>query len=220
MQNPSYKLRNRKKDLSPYLFHFTKGDDCKNILHKILDEECLRAERGYICFTESPLTSSNELFEYMYSYRTPMYSKYGIGFNRDVLIDQFRARPVIYGDNADFTMLGNGLKWRFELLDIHSHDYTWLREWRIEGNEFNFSSISKDDIIVVAPTDKELKELVSFMDFEEMDFSIVEGIAYPSPIYRMARIWKGFSFDEVIKYDNDNIVDFMTMMQDIDETIK
>lgn len=220
MQNPSHNLRDRKKDLSPYLFHFTKGDDCKDVLYKILNEECLKAQRGHLCFTESPLTSSNELFKYMNSWSTPMFSKYGIGFKRDILIDLFRARPVIYGDGKELKLLDERLKWRFELLDIHSHDYTWLREWRIEGNEFNFSSISKDDIIVVAPTDKELKELVSLMDFEEMDFSIVEGIAFPSPIYRMARIWKGISFDEAIKYDNDNIVDFMTMMQDIDETIK
>ena len=220
MQNPSHNLRERKRDLSPYLFHFTKGEDCQDKLINILSEECLKSKLGYQCFTESPLACSHELFKYMESWDKPMYSRYGIGFKRDILIDKFRARPVIYGDDKDFAMLGNGLNWRYELLDIQSHDYTWLREWRIKGNSFNFSSISKEDIIVIAPTDKELKDLVSGMDFVEMDFSIIEGIGYPSPIYRMARIWKGMSFDEALKYDNDNTVELMTIMQDIDETIE
>ena len=80
MQNPSHNLRERKKDLSPYLFHFTKGSDCKERLESILSEECLKSKLGYICFTESPLTCSHELFKYMESWKEPMYSRYGIGF--------------------------------------------------------------------------------------------------------------------------------------------
>lgn len=220
MQNPSHNLRERKKDLSPYLFHFTKGSDCKERLQSILSEECLKSKLGYICFTESPLTSSHELFKYMESWKDPMYSRYGIGFKRDILIEQFRARPVIYGDDKDFSMLGNGLNWRYELLDIHEHDYTWLREWRIEGNEFHFSSVSKEGILVIAPTEEELNSLVSFWEYSEMDFSIIEGIGYPSPIYKQSRGWKGISFDEVLKYDNDNTVELITILQDIGESME
>ena len=217
--NPSHNLREQKRDISPYLFHFTKGPDCKERLESILSEKCLKSERGYICFTELPLTCSHELFKYMESWDKPMYSKYGIGFKRDILIDKFRARPVIYGDDKDFAMIGNGLNWRYELLDVHSHDYTWLREWRIEGKEFFFSSITKDDVIVVAPTEKELRDIVSYWDFDEMDFSIIENVGYPSPIYRQSRAWKGISFDEVLNYDNDNIVELITILQDIGETL-
>ena len=110
----------------------------------------------------------------MESWKDPMYSRYGIGFKRDILIDQFRARPAIYGDDKDFAMLGKWLNWRYELLNVHKHDYTWLREWRIEGNEFHFSSVSKEGILVIAPTKEELNSLVSFWEFSEMDFSIIE----------------------------------------------
>jgi len=219
--NPSHNLRERKKDLSPYLFHFTKGDECKENLENILSEKCLRSERGYICFTESPLTYSHELFRYMESWEKPMYSRFGIGFKRDILIDAFRARPVIYGDEKDYSMLGNGLNWRYELLDVHSHDYTWLREWRIEGNKFGFSTISKDDIIVIAPTEDELTDLVSYWELDDIDFGYENenGIAHPYPIYHQSREWKGISFDEALKYDNDNTIEIITILQEIGEEI-
>lgn len=52
-----------------------------------------------------------------------------------------------------------------------------------------------------------------------MDFSIIENVGYPSPIYRQSRAWKGISFDEVSNYDNDNIVGLITILQDIGETL-
>ena len=220
MVNPSHNLRERRKDLSPYLFHFTKGLDCKEKLEKILSEECLKSELCYICFTESPLTSSHELFKYMESWDKPMYSRYGIGFNRDILIDQFRARPVIYGDDKDFAMIGNGLNWRYELLDVHSHDYTWLREWRIEGKEFNFSSVSKDNIIVVAPTEEELVDVVSSLEIDvDFNYENENRVANPYLTCRKAREWIGISFDETIKYDNDNTIELITFLQDIGEEL-
>ena len=216
--NPSNTIRSIKRDLSPYLFHFTKGKDPKSCLSTILDEQRLCSERGYICFTESPLSFSNELFEYMDSFEKPMYSKYGIGFERDLLIDQFRARPVIYGDPEDFRMIGNGLNWRYEELNVHTHDYTWLREWRILGNVFDFSTISKENIIVIASTKEDLKDLVE--DFEEMDYSIIEGRSYPTPIYRLARTWKGISFEEAVMYNSDNEMSIDVFLQEMDEAIK
>lgn len=220
MQNPSHNLRERKKDLSPYLFHFTKGKDCRERLESILSEECLKSRLGYICFTESPLTSSHELFKYMESKKAPMYSRYGIGFKRDILIDQFRARPVIYGDEKDFAMLGNGLNWRYEFLDVHKHDYTWLREWRIEGNEFHFSSISKEDIIVVAPTEEEIVDVVSSLGIDvDYNYEHENREANPYLICRKTREWVGISFNEIMQYDNDNTIELITMLQDIGEEL-
>ena len=220
MQNPSHNLRERKKDLSPYLFHFTKGFDCKERLESILSEECLKSKLGYICFTESPLTCSHELFKYMESWKEPMYSRYGIGFKRDILIDHFRARPVIYGDDKDFAMLGNGLNWRYELLDVHKHDYTWLREWRIEGNEFHFSSISKEDIIVVAPTEDEIVDVVSSLEVDvDFNYEHENRMANPYLLFRKTREWIGISFNETIKYDNDKTIELITFLQDIGEDL-
>jgi hypothetical protein len=156
----------------------------------------------------------------MESWKEPMYSRYGIGFKRDILIDQFWARPVIYGDDKDFAMLGNGLNWRYELLDIHKHDYTWLREWRIEGNEFHFSSISKEDIIVVAPTEDEIVDIASSLEIDvDFNYEHENRMANPYLLCRKTREWIGISFNETIKYDNDNTIELITFLQDIGEEL-
>ena len=97
MKSRSDEIRNRRKDLTPYLFHFIKGDKNPNsILSKILAEECLKSDKGVICFTEAPLTSCRDMFDYMEQYRKPMYTKFGIGILRDLLFE-LGARNVIYG---------------------------------------------------------------------------------------------------------------------------
>lgn len=60
MPNPSENLR-RRKDLSPFLFHFTKGDDAEAIIRTIVQESKLKSDVGYICFTERPLIMCDEL---------------------------------------------------------------------------------------------------------------------------------------------------------------
>lgn len=207
MKNPSDNIRIRKPDLSPYLFHFTSNDNPIGRIHSILSERCLKSNKlDYICFTDSPLSQSIEQFKYMYSfypYREPMYSKFGIGFNRDLLIKTYNARPVIYADMDEYKSLDESLKWRFEKLDVETHDYTWLREWRIKGNCFDFSEISIEDVIVVAPTKEDLEQLVKGQELECLDFDFEDGICYPYPIYRLARVWRGITLEDANLCKND-----------------
>jgi hypothetical protein len=87
MANPSKKIREQRDDLSPFLFHYTKGREAFEILLSIIDEKKLKSEKGYICFTEAPLATSLRMFDYMNQYPDPMYAPYGIGFNRDFLFN-------------------------------------------------------------------------------------------------------------------------------------
>ena len=59
------KFRKARKDYSPFLFHFIKGEngDPKGTLNNILSDMKLKSERGYMCFSASPLTSIGRFFE-------------------------------------------------------------------------------------------------------------------------------------------------------------
>ena len=213
--NPSDNLRQNRIDLSPYIFHFT-SDNPVETLKKILNERRLYSKnKEYVCFTENPITAYWENLEYMQQFNKPMYSKHGIGFNRDILFNKYGARPVIYGDEQEGKRLKDiGLHWRFELLDTHSHDFTWLREWRIP-NEFDFSSLSKDEIIIIAPTEEDLRELITEQDLVDIDFSyesdIKECIAFP--IFAETIAWKGFSLAEIKLAKNDFDISGKTQAQ-------
>lgn len=223
--NPSHNLRDRKPDLSPFLFHFTSGGDPFSNINSIIEERrlvCRRNVETYlkaVCFSESPLTLSLQVFNYMNEWPKPRFSKYGLGFKRDVLIRDCVARPVIYGDEHEYELLPNELKWRFERLDVSQHDFQWLREWRIKGDTFDFSNISTDDIIIIAPTTEDLEKIVAFQEFDELDFEFDHGKTFPYPIYKLSREWKGVSFEILSSYSSDNELERVTDSQEIGETI-
>lgn len=59
------KFKRARLDQSPYLFHFVNGRD-KNpgeTLLKILKEQRLKSDKGYICFSASPITAIKKFFE-------------------------------------------------------------------------------------------------------------------------------------------------------------
>ncbi len=212
--------------MSPFLFHFTSGEDPFGNINSIIDEQrlvCNSSAEDYlkaVCFTESPLTLSKQVFNYMNSWSKPRFSKYGIAFKRDVLIRDYLARPVIYGDEHEYKLLPDELKWRFELLDVNQHDFQWLREWRIKGEIFNFSNISTDDIIIITPTTEDLGKIVAFQEFDELDFEFDHGENFPYPIYKLSREWKGISFEMLSSYSTDRELERDTDLQKIGETIQ
>ena len=135
-----------------------------------------------------------------------MCSKFGIGFDCDILIRDYNARPVIWGNIEEYNLLEKSLRWRFEKLNLEEHDYTWLREWRIKGNSFDFSMISPDDIIVIAPTKRDLAQLVLENELDELDFDFEDGLCHPYPIYSLARAWKVITLEEASLCENDYVV--------------
>ena len=208
--NPSENLVKNRNDLSPYLFHFTKGEDAYDKLTNILNQLKLTSStHDYICFTETPITHFRENLLYMNSFYKPMLSFYGIGFRRDLLIKDFGAKSVIYGDKMDEANLKKiDMGWRFEELNVLTHDFTWLREWRIRY-EFAFSSISPEDIIIIAKTDDEVRSLCSLQELEDIDYEYEPEIGECTmwPMFSNLRGWKGISIEHMEKLASDKEVD-------------
>lgn len=174
----SDKFKRVKPDITPYLFHFTKGENAKETLKTILYEERLcSGSHDFICFTASPLTSLFEFFNTTVS-RTelPMYQPFGIGFSRNVMYQHYGARNVIYGSQDELDMMKSKcpeIAWRCEELDVERHDFEYLREWRVKGNEFKFDQIDKNELVIIADTKEHLKELVEGCDYD-IDFEEFE----------------------------------------------
>lgn len=208
--NPSENLVKNRNDLSPYLFHFTKGEDAYNKLESILNQlKLISNTHDYICFTETPITHFKENLLYMNRFYKPMLSFYGIGFRRDLLIKDFGAKSVIYGDKIDEVNLKKiDMDWRFEELNVLTHDFTWLREWRIRHN-FDFSSISPEDIIIIAKTDDEVRRLCSLQELEDIDYEYEPEIGECTiwPMFSNIRGWKGLSIEQVGRFVSDKEVD-------------
>lgn len=169
-ENPSIGIRICLKE-SPYLFHFfRKGNEFQSWIKALCDMHINACppnlnnhEDGAVCFTEIPIT---QIVKYI---DTPssMFAGYAIGFNRDMMYEHYSARPVIYGTAEDEEELRKTkLHWRYVNLDVHNNDYSWQREWRVEGNCFNFSEIINAEVssglsfsrmIVIAPSIQRLK---------------------------------------------------------------
>lgn len=86
------KFKRARLDQSPYLFHFVNGRDkkpCETLL-KILKEQKLKSDKGYICFSASPITAIKRFFETKTNTTgNPLYNPFGIGFSRDLLVRDF-----------------------------------------------------------------------------------------------------------------------------------
>lgn len=201
------KFRKARKDYSPYLFHFINGNDTNpyNTMGTILKELKLKSQNDYICFSASPLTSISKFFKTkVRKTGNPMYCPYGIGFSRDILVRDFKARNVIYYDISEKKLIPPELEWRSLLLDVDHYDFEYLREWRISGNEFDFKNFPKEHMIIVAPNIKIITNLVAEHDFEFKPVIDCENgtIMYDcDEVFK--RQFKGVSVEDVNKYHND-----------------
>ena len=200
------KFKCARLDQSPYLFHFINGRDQSpcTTLQKILDEKQLISNKGYICFSASPITAIKRFFETKTkSTGQPMYLPWGLGFSRDILVRDFGARNVIYTDgNED---IPKHLKWRTDILNVNSYDFEYLREWRINGETFDFSKFPQGDIIVVAPDTNSLNHLVVKFDMKFTPYvNYYTGDIEEDWSEEFIREWKGISVD---KLGVDNLLD-------------
>ena len=157
--------------------------DAPTILHEILTNGTLLSKKHeYICFTDAPITCYLSNLEYFDSWKErgfkAMFSQYGIGIARDWLIENLGARPVIYGQPDEINLLNESIRWRFQELDIHKGDYSWLREWRIPMKELNLYEIPREHIIFIAPKEEELKGYAVDWDFD-VDFDYDHGESHP-----------------------------------------
>lgn len=213
------KFKRARLDQSPYLFHFVNERD-KNpgeTLLKILKEQKLKSDKGYICFSASPITAIKKFFETKTnSTGNPLYHPFGIGFSRDVLVRDFRARNVIYTDGTEY--IPDCLKWRTEKLDIDCYDFEYLREWRIKDRVFDFSKFPKGDMIVIAPDTNSLNHLVVKFDMEFTQYiDFHNGGLEPDRTDDPKREWKGIALVNLGEYQDDYAVSGSTASQVVGE---
>lgn len=211
------KLRSKRIDQSPYLFHFTKGSPAEagKAMYSIIENEKLISERGYISFTASPITALQRFFETPI-YRTghPMYQPYGLGFSRDLLVKGYGARNVIYSSKEDLKSIPEDLLWRSERLDVDVYDFEYLREWRIRGNVFDFSQFPKEQILIIAPTKEELNNFVVKHDLvfnPVVDY--INGDIDPDWDEVFYRNYKGITLHEALSKQDDYAVSASTVTQ-------
>ena len=167
MNQTLFEILQSRQDLSDYVFHFTKHRNAKNTLQRIIETQSVVDinDRGYLCFSEAPLTSLPAMFDIFKRYPDPMYSPYGVGIKKDFFY-QNGGRPVIYGDSNDRELLHPELLWRFEMLDFNQYDFSWLREWRIRTARLE---LNYNNCIAIVDTRNDIWDMKDiFLDFEDM----------------------------------------------------
>lgn len=183
-----------REDVSDYLFHFTKGKKAFETLEAILNDGKLKDvnKRGYLCFTEAPLTTLFNMFQIFERYDSPMYAPYGIGIKKNLLFNE-GCRPVIYGTKEDFGTFPKHLYWRCEEYMPGIKDYSWLREWRIKSESYNLP----EDSIIITKTECEQILLMKDTDVIDFDGDIEDGEYHGYVTGGFQRVYKGVSMEDI-----------------------
>ena len=148
-----------------------------------------------------------------------MYLPWGLGFSRDILVRDFGARNVIYTDGSED--IPESLAWRTDILNVDAYDFEYLREWRINGGTFDFTTFPKSDIIIVAPDYNSLNQLIAKFDMQFTPYvNYYTGDIEENWTEDFIREWKGVSVDKLgIDYLDDYAVSGSTISQIIGESM-
>lgn len=165
-------------DISPYLIHFTKGNDLNDAFANLLSitasqiiygsNNKIKGEYNCVCFSESPIESIPQGLINTNNYSK--YSPFGILVSKEWLFYQ-GGRPVIYQPLEEFELLSECVRWRhvtYNPIANQPIDLSWEREWRIQTNELY---ISPQFCSIVVPDDSWARHLMSLHD-EEQDWEV------------------------------------------------
>lgn len=207
-----------REDISDYVFHFCKKHNAKETLEKILSENKIRdiSDKGYICFSESPITMLSPMFEIFTKYHDPLYAPFGIGIKKDVLFS-IGGRHVIYGDDNDFALLDKSIQWRFVKYTPQSYDFSWLREWRINVKEIDLSKINNNSIVVIVDTNQNIIDLEDYLlDLVDMEIDAEpdDGGCTTSYTGVFERKLKVISMEDIKKTNNCSKEDISQMIEE------
>lgn len=213
-----------REDISQYLYHFTKGSNAIDILKNIVMGNSIQdvGGRGYICFTETPITQLTKMFRIFATYPNPMYAPYGIAIRKDVLFN-IGARNVSYVTEAELQTLPDSEQWKYEEYHPSKKDFSWLREWRIREKQV---TLNNSDCFLITKTKNELHQFL--FDLEnpidiEIDGCVSDGQFWGHAIGKCERTFKGVSIEDIeeINAMSKNEVDVILSHQkftDIEET--
>ncbi|RJP73694.1 MAG: hypothetical protein C4524_14350 [Candidatus Zixiibacteriota bacterium] len=123
-------------------------------LERILEEGVIRAStklvrRGYpvVSFTARPPEDLPRLCAWHAGLRRWTFEPFGLALNRHALM-QLGARPVVYGDEADWELLPDAERPYFQALG-GKHDWREEKEWRVRG-DVRLAGFAPDEILVLA----------------------------------------------------------------------
>lgn len=212
-----------REDISDYLFHFTKGSYAKETLDKIMQDNAIIdvGNRGYLCFTEAPLTLLQETFRIFNEYHNPMYAPYGVAIKKDYLFN-LGARPVIYGTKDESNEISKKLKWRFEEYSPNVRDYSWLREWRLKEKQIKLDSTNSYIITQhIDELDSALFHDENIVDVE-FEWSMEDGRRCGDATGIFKRTFRGISFEDLEKIKTLSKADLDKIIneQGFDDTIE
>ena len=200
-------IKKVRTDLSKYIWHFAREnyDPCYTISN-ILSENLIKSsvdrdtQCQVTCFTEVPLELIKRQEPILRKNKFPRFSLYGIGFTKN---DIFKAGglPVIYGPRKDMHDLPLSMRWRHVDLNLSKNiDYSWMREWRING-DFCFENI-RNTAVVIAPDITELDGVV-YEFIEDGDYE--DGESVNSCIYKV--YWSFVSLNWIEGFIDDTAIE-------------
>jgi hypothetical protein len=102
-------------------------------------------------------------------------------------------------------------------LDVGEYDFEYLREWRIKGNDFDFSRFPKEHILIVAPNPADLNDLIVKHDVALFPVLNCYGEYEPEMEEVFIRGYKGMSIEEIANHNTDYAVSGSTASQEIGE---
>jgi hypothetical protein len=94
------------------------------------------------------------------------YTPFGVLFKKDFIFER-GGRPVIYQPESDYSLLPTALQYRHVTFDLGTVDFTWEREWRLQGNQLEFND---SDIHVLVPSNSFAEDLFSEFSTTEPEF--------------------------------------------------
>ncbi len=133
-------------------------------LSRIVAERCLRAskrlirgEERLVSLTACPPSELARLVKWRPSLVRWTFEPYGIALNRRKL-ESLGARPVIYGDDYQYELLGDHDKPFFQNSGHGENDWRVEKEWRLRG-DLDLNLFGRDDGLVFVFTKQEADAL-------------------------------------------------------------
>lgn len=202
MNRSLLKILASREDISDYLFHFTCGKKGYTTLAEIINSFSVKDMngKGYICFTETPITMMTRMFDFFNRFSEPMYAPYGIAIPK-IKLYELGGRPAIYGTKEDKLLIDPKLHWRFIEYSPYKYDFSWLREWRINTNEVE---LDKECYVITKDTDELAQFAFDIEDVKdvEIDGCVDDGHFVGYGVFICGRRLKGISFEQIRDIEN------------------